>query len=49
MDMERFFVVTNDGKDKDGQVTRRVKELLEGRRVYQRKWTVRLSSEETAL
>lgn len=31
MDMERFFVVTNDGKDKDGQVTRRVKELLESR------------------
>lgn len=31
MSMERFFVVTNDGKDKDGQVTRKLKELLEGR------------------
>ena len=29
--MERFFVVTNEGKDKDGQVTGRVKALLEAR------------------
>ena len=29
MGMERFFVVTNDGKDKDGQVTGKIKELLE--------------------
>lgn len=29
--MERFFVVTNDGKDIDGQVTERVKQLLESR------------------
>ena len=29
--MERFFVVTNEGKDKDGQVTGRVKTLLEAR------------------
>ena len=27
--MERFFVVTNEGKDKDGRVTGRVKALLE--------------------
>lgn len=31
MGMERFFVVTNDGKDQDGQVTKQVKELLESR------------------
>ena len=29
--MERFFVVTNEGKDKDGRVTERVKALLEAR------------------
>ena len=29
--MERFFIVTNEGKDKDGQVTGRVKALLEAR------------------
>lgn len=29
--MERFFVVTNDGKDKDGEITKQVKELLESR------------------
>ncbi|MCI8940004.1 MAG: NAD(+)/NADH kinase [Dorea sp.] len=29
--MERFFVVTNDGKDRDGQVTGKVKKLLESR------------------
>ena len=27
--MEHFFIVTNDGKDADGQVTGRVKKLLE--------------------
>lgn len=27
--MEQFFIVTNDGKDVDGKVTRKVKELLE--------------------
>lgn len=31
MDMERFFVVTNDSKDKDGQVTGRVRDILEKR------------------
>ncbi len=31
MNMERFFVVTNDGKDKDGQITKKIKELLESR------------------
>ena len=31
MSMERFFVVTNDGKDRDGQVTGKVKKLLESR------------------
>lgn len=31
MNMERFFVVTNDGKDKDGQVTRKVAQILEKR------------------
>lgn len=31
MNMERFFIVTNDGKDRDGQVTKKVKELLENR------------------
>jgi NAD+ kinase len=31
MNMERFFVVTNDGKDRDGQVTGKVKKLLESR------------------
>lgn len=29
--MERFFVVTNDGKDKDGRVTSQVARILEGR------------------
>ena len=31
MSMERFFVVTNDGKDRDGQVTGKVKKLIESR------------------
>ena len=31
MSMERFFVVTNDGKDRDGQVTGKVKKLVESR------------------
>lgn len=31
MNMERFFVVTNDWKDRDGQVTGKVKKLLESR------------------
>lgn len=31
MNMERFFIVTNDGKDRDGQVTQKVKKLLENK------------------
>ena len=28
--MERFYIVTNDGKDRDGRVTEKIRRILEG-------------------